>query len=196
MRCSPTLLAAAVCALSATAVCAQTTTPSSTLLKIPPTMSFSYDAQHDHISANGLEVKPSIKSNASVTPTTGTITVAININLASHFAKGTSIHCSVMAIGGMLDLSNGTVDGALETANGIAMSNGSGSATCMLSIPYSWTLPPDPTAQSGLILVFGASAQWPHGENSIVQRSTLQLDGIENLPASGTTSKYAFDVTL
>ena len=32
--------------------------------------------------------------------------------------------------------------------------------------------------------------------NKEVQRSTLQVDGIENLPASGTTSKFAFDVVL
>lgn len=195
MRCSPTLLAAALCAISVTTVSAQTTS-STTLRKIPSSMSFSYDAEHDQLSANGVQVMPSIKSNASVTPTTGTIMVSLNINLASHFARGTSVHCSVMAIGGMLDLSNGTVDGAIETVNGIAMSNGSGAATCVLSIPYSWTLPPDPTAQTGLILVFGASAQWPHEDHATVLRSTMQLDGIENLPASGTTSKYAFDVTL
>ena len=159
-------------------------------------MSFNYDAQHDSISASGLQVKPSIKSNSPVTPTTGTIMVTINMTLASHFAKGTSVHCSLMAIGGILDLNNGTIDGAVETVNGHASSSGPGSATCTLTIPYSWTLPPDSSADSGLLLIFGASALEGLGEDAVVKRSTLQLDGIENLPASGATSKYTFDVTL
>lgn len=159
-------------------------------------ISFNYDAQHDSITAGGLQVTPNIKSNASITPTTGTIVVTININLVSHFAKGTSVHCSLMAIGGILDLNNGTVDGGVETVNHGATSSGPGSATCTLTIPYSWTLPPDSSADSGLLLIFGASAQEGHGEDAAVKRSTLQLDGIENLPASGATSKFSFDVTL
>jgi hypothetical protein len=60
-------------------------------------------------------------------------------------------------------------------------------------MPYSWTLPPDGGADTGLILAFGVSAVNVHSE---VQRSTLQLDGIENLPASGASSKFSFNVAL
>jgi hypothetical protein len=64
--------------------------------------------------------------------------------------------------------------------------------------PYSWTLPPDPGADTGLILAFGVSAVSQGSQNSagVVERSTLQLDGIENLPASGATSTFTFGVTL
>src|SRR5579871_4709554 len=144
MRRSPFVFAAVLCAAASSAAFAQTGT--STLLnKIPGSLNFNYDAQHDQITANGLQVKPSVKSNA-ITPTTGTITVTVNINVASHFVKGTEFHCSLVAIGGILDLSNGTVDGAIETVNGRATSSGAGTAACTLVIPYSWTLPPDPTA--------------------------------------------------
>lgn len=195
MRRSPALLAVALCVVATTAACAQTGT-SMRLNKIPGTINFNYDAQRGQITSSGLQVMPSVKSNASVAPTTGTITVTININLASHFAKGTSFHCSLEAIGGILDFTNGTVDGAIETVNGIAASAGAGTATCTLSIPYAWTLPPDPTGASGLVLAFGVAAVTDRDTQPMVQRSTLQLDGIENLPASGATSKYAFDVTL
>jgi hypothetical protein len=158
-------------------------------------MSFSYDVQHDQIVASGVQLKPSVKSNA-IAPTTGTITLTININVVSHFARGTVFHCSVAAIGGSLDLANGVVDGGLETANGVASPSGPGTATCTLVIPYSWTLLPDPAAVSGLVLSFGAAAVTTRGDTSIVQRSTLQVDGIESLPASGSSEKFTFDVTL
>jgi hypothetical protein len=98
----------------------------------------------------------------------------------------------VYAIGGIIDTDTGTVDGGLENANNFATASG-GKYSCTLRIPYAWTLPSTAGADSGLILGFGVAAVNPQSE---VQRSTLQVDGIENLPANGATSKFTFNVAL
>lgn len=198
MRSSPTLFASALCALISSVACAQNA--GSALSRIPSNdltsnMHFSYDAQHDSLSAAGVQIKPSVKSNA-ITPTTGSVTVTINISAVSHFSRGTQFHCSLTLIGGILDLNNAAVVGGIETVNGVANGSGPGAATCVLTIPYAWTLPPDPAASSGLIMAFGVAAVSSHEGNSVVQRSTLQIDGIENLPPSGTTQSFTFPVVL
>lgn len=194
MRSSPTLYAAALCALISSVACAQSASGALSRT-VPGSLNFSYDAQHDSVAASGLQIKPSVKSNA-ITPTTGTVTVTISISAVSHFSRGTQFHCSLTLIGGILDLSNAVVVGGVETASGIATSSGPGAATCTLTIPYSWTLPPDPAADSGLIMAFGVAAVSEHDGTAVVHRSTLQLDGIENLPASGTAQSFTFGVTL
>jgi hypothetical protein len=201
MRASPLLLAAVLCAASIGTGFAQTPThPASASKvnpKIPASMSFVYDAQHDQINAAGVQLKPALAANA-VAPTTGTIAVTITINVASHFSRGTTYHCSLTALGGEIDTDNATIAGGIETANGLGKWTGPGALTCTLNIPYSWTIPADPSADTGLILAFGVSAVTAAtpGATGAVERSTLQLDGIENLPASGATSTFAFGVTL
>ena len=198
MRIPPSFAAATLCAVFACAVHAQTTN-NARPRTVPGGMNFSYDAQHDQINATGVQFKPAVVSSPTIAPTTGTITVTINIKTVSHFGRGTAIHCSLMAIGGQIDLDTGAVNGGLETANGIAMGSSGGSTSCTLTIPYSWALPAGSGADSGLILVFGASAVRAHdfgGSTNDVLRSTLQLDGIENLPSNGASSSYTFDVAL
>lgn len=188
----------ALCVVSACLALAQTTPTRTNTASVPSSMNFVYDALHDQVNATGIQLKPSVISASGITPTTGTIVVTIGITDVSHFQRGTSYHCSLTAIGGEIDTSNGTVDGGIETANAIAAWSGPGALSCTLTIPYSWTLPPDPTADTGLILAFGVSAMTHSsgGSTATVERSTLQLDGIENLPASGATSTFAYSVTL
>jgi hypothetical protein len=194
MRTFPTPLAAALCAASLATAYGQTVAPAPTTNKLLNSMSFNYDARQDKIGASNLQIKPSIVTS-SATPTTGTIQVTININAVSHFSANTAYHCSLLAIGGILDTGNGTVAGGMESASRIAAS-GTPSATCTLTIPYSWTLPTDANADSGLVLVFAVAAVTGKGDSATVTRSTLQVDGIENLPANGATSTFAFNVTL
>ncbi|HTJ30373.1 MAG TPA: hypothetical protein VL346_07725 [Acidobacteriaceae bacterium] len=158
---------------------------------VPDRMSFSYDASHN-ITASGVQLKTSTLKSNSVSPTTGTIVVTINIKLISRLQSGTTYHCSVNAIGGIIDLDTGTVDGGVESASNFASGSG-GAYSCTLRIPYSWTLTQSSGADSGLILAFGVNAVNPQGD---VPRSTLQVDGIENLPASGATASYVFNVAL
>jgi hypothetical protein len=196
MRIPYVLSVLTLCAATSLAAHAQqsnaTRIPSGTTVRVVPnTMSFSYDASHN-IAASGVQLKTStIKSN-SVSPTTGTIVVTINVKLISRFQSGTTYHCSVNAIGGIIDTDTGTVDGGIESAGNFATGSG-GSYSCTLRIPYSWTITQGSGTDSGLILAFGVNAVNPQGD---VPRSTLQVDGIENLPASGATATYVFNVAL
>jgi hypothetical protein len=197
MRIPQAMLTAVLCAGSVVAAHAQRpiTTPTRGTTgagTVPSNISFAYDAAHGKIDATGVRLATStIKSN-SVSPTIGAINITVHIIVYSHFEAGTTYHCSVNAIGGILDLDNGTVDGAIETANTFAVGSGT-SYTCSFHIPYTWTLAHDPGADSGLIIAFGAAAVNTHGE---VGHSTLQVDGIENLPPSGATSNFSYTVAL
>jgi len=198
MRISPTLSAAVLCAVTALTAHAQQpanpgisrTTPAP-VSKLPQGITFAFDSQNA-VTASGIRMKATTQKSNSVSPTEGVIYVTLNINVASRFEAGTTYHCSVYAIGGIIDTDTGTVDGGLENANTFAAPSG-GKYSCTLKIPYVWTLPSAPGADSGLILAFGVSAVNTHSE---VQRSTLQVDGIENLPANGATSKFTFNVAL
>jgi hypothetical protein len=198
MRFSPTLIAAVLCAGSiGSAYAQQSTTPSVTkgptgTARLPSGMSFAYDAQHGVISTTGIRMKTTTQKSNSVSPTEGVIIVTININVASRFEAGATYHCSVYALGGIIDTDTATVDGGLENANTFAVGSG-GKYSCTIRIPYSWTLPHDPGADSGLVLAYGVAAVNPQSE---VEHSTLQVDGVENLPANGATSAFTFNVAL
>jgi len=198
MRISPVLSAVVLCAASVGVAYAQTS--SSEVSRTPVSrssaangLSFAYDAQHGLINATGVQLSAVSRKSSTVTPTTGTITVTINTKIVSHFGTNETYHCSVYAVGGVINLLTGTVDGGVETANAFARITSPGTATCTLKIPYSWTLSQSSGGDSGLILAYAVGAVTPQSE---VQRSTLQVDGIENLPANGTTSTYTFDVEL
>lgn len=196
MRHNFTFVSAALCVLSLAAADAQTSLPKSPGAPEESPMSFHYDAQHDQVIANGVQLKPSATGAVSLTPTTGTLVVTINITALSHFRHGTTYHCSLTAIGGEVDTTNAVVSGGIETAFGIAKWNGVNTLSCILTIPYEWTLVSDPAATRGALLAFGVSAVAPPSDGGAVQRSTLQVDGIEPLPPSGATSTFAFNVTL
>jgi hypothetical protein len=184
----PISLVAILCAVGTGAAMAQTA-PS----KPHNGISFSYDAQHDQVVANNVQLKATPMTAPTVAPTTGTLVVTINITDVSHFVKGTSYHCAVTAIGGELDTTNGVVSGGIDTAFGIAHWTGSSMLSCAVRIPYSWAILPDPAATRGALLAFGVAAVTPDGA---IEHSTLQVDGVEPLPPNGTTSTFTFDVTL
>jgi hypothetical protein len=62
-----------------------------------------------------------------------------------------------------------------------------------LTIPYEWTIAPDPAAVNGLIIAFAAAGI---GHEGNVVRSTTQANGIESLPADGSTTKFSFNAAL
>lgn len=191
MRIFPSLIAVALCAASVGAASGQrAVAPVSG--KTLNGIGLAFDAPRGQFTASGIQLKPSVKSNVS-SATTGTVDVTINIKLVSKFSRDNTFPCSVIVIGGIIDTDNGTVDGGIETVNGEARVTGAGAATCTVSIPYSWDLASDSAAQSGLILAYAVASVDHRG---IARRTTLQLSGIENLPANGATSTFTFDAAL
>jgi hypothetical protein len=198
MRLSPVALVALVCAASLSAAHAQT--PSASLPRTPVSqahsgMSISYDAENGQINTSGIQLSATPQAKTSAPPYTGTVIVTINIKIASDFRRGTLVHCSASAIGGELSTDNGLVAGGLETASGFARYTGGGSATCVLSMPFAWSLPRGIPADTGLVIAFGARAVNGPDRKEVL-RSTFQVDGIAPLPTNGSTSNFTFDLTL
>jgi hypothetical protein len=132
---------------------------------------------------------------ASVNPTsvTGTVNVAITINLVSALGPNTRIPCSAIVLGGEVDLSTPVLAGGIETASGGAVVDAKAkTATCVLSIPYEWTLVSDSSAAEGLLIGFAAAEV----EHDVTRRSTIQLGGPLPMPPTGTTINLAFTTTL
>jgi hypothetical protein len=192
MRIVPSLIALALCAVSVgTASGQQKAAPAPG--KALTGIGLSYDAPRGQFTATGIQIKPSVKSNVS-TPTTGTVEVTINVKLVTKFWRDNELPCAVFVAGGLIDEVTGTVDGGLETVTGEARMTGVGTATCTVSIPYAWNIPPaDPTSETGLIVAFAVASVDHRGTT---KRSTLQASGVENLPTNGATTKFTFDATL
>ena len=161
-------------------------------------MSFNYDAQHDQIVASGVQMKPH-SNTTPITPTTGKIVVTVNIVAETHFPMGTKFHCTLLAVGGEIDTTDGVIGGGLETTSTVAKHD-----VCTLTIPYSWIVPPDPAASTGLILAVGVSAVEGQGHDDhgngngggTVSRTSLQVGGVEALPPNGSTTSVSLDIVL
>jgi len=154
-------------------------------------LSFAFDAQHGQLNASGFAVKAT-PSSANAVSVTGTIEVTIKIDLVSKFKRDVEFPCAVTVIGGEIDTTNLVVDGGIETASGVAVVS-SGTATCTLAIPYTWTLVKDPAAGGGMVIAFAAAGV---NRTGATLRSTLQVTGVEPIPASGATSKFTFAASL
>lgn len=189
MRTAYSILATMLCAVHCCSAAAQKVTGSD---NIPKGLSFNYDAANDQILASGMSYNSPNGSPGQEID--ATIEVSIAVDLDSRHLDGDDIRCSVLAIGGVIDPITGTVAGGQETANARARRAPNGNAVCKFTIPFTWTIPSatSPAAQSGLIIVYGAEDKC----DGMVRRSTLQVDGIENLPATATTAKFSFQVTL
>jgi hypothetical protein len=183
-----------VALFGAASCCAALGQQSAATPKIPSGLNFAFDAQHGQITASGYALKPASSAAAS-TSVSGTVEVTLTINLVTKFKKDSTFPCAAIIIGGQIDTDNYILDGGVETASGMAIVNekNPSTATCKLAIPYSWNLQHDSGASSGMLVAFAAAGvnRW-----GTTVRSTLQITGIESLPASGSTTTYAFNATL
>ena len=183
-----------VALFGAASCCAALGQQAAAVSKAPSNLNFAFDAQHGQITASGYALKPASSASAS-TAVTGTVEVTLTLNLVTKFKKETTFPCAVIIIGGQIDTDNYILDGGVETASGMATvsAKNPSTATCKLTIPYAWSLQNDSGASSGLLIAFAAAGVNPGGATV---RSTLQITGIESLPATGSTSTYAFNATL
>jgi hypothetical protein len=171
-------------------------------------MGFSFDAKHNQIVPNGVQLRAHT-ANITITPTTGKIVVTVAIHAESDFDKDTEFHCTLLVIGGEIDTTDGVVGGGIETASSVAKKD-----VCILTIPYSWIIPPDSGASSGMILALGVAAVDPleqtgdkhgdkkgknednNGDDGTVPRTTLQVGGVDSIPPNGVTTSINFDIVL
>ncbi len=188
------VLALAVCAATPFAALAQQSTAvKSTTEKVPSGLNFSYDAKQKQIVASGVNLKSNSEKSAGTTNLVGRVSVTVHVKVYSKFEAGTTFHCSAMLLGGVIDPVTTAVDGGLETANTFGVTENATNVSCNFVIPYWWMVSTSPTGLNGLILAYSAAAVNPEGE---VQRSTLQVDGVEALPATGSYDHFVYTVAL
>jgi hypothetical protein len=186
-------LAALLLAAFTSAVSAQQANAVTTVApKAPAGVSLAFDAAHGQITASGFALRP-VPMDTSTTPTTGTVQITVNVNLVTHFKAGTRIKCGALVLGGEIDTATYTINGGMETAVAKAWVTSPSTAVCKLAIPYSWTLSGANSPATGMIVGFAVAAV--EGDGDTV-RSTTQLSGVDNLPATGATSKYTFNAAL
>ena len=183
-----------VALFGAASCCAALGQEAAAIPKAPSGLNLAFDAQHGQITASGYTLKPASSAAAS-TSVTGTVEVTLTLNLVTKFKRGATFPCAAILIGGQIDTGNYILDGGVETASGIAnvSEKNPSTATCKLAIPYAWTLQHDSGASNGMLIAFAAAGVNPGGATV---RSTLQITGIESLPATGSTTTYAFNATL
>jgi hypothetical protein len=190
-----------VAALAATQLCGafgqQAVSTSST--RSSSGINLAFDAQSGQMSASGYTVRSAAAPASGATTTTGTVNLVITINLVSKPAFSPQIPCAAIVIGGAFDLSTPIIDGGIDTvSNNAVVDLKAKTATCMLSIPYEWTLPPDASASEALFLGFAAASVEHDADHhrDVTRRSTIQVAGPLPLPPSGTTTTLAFATSL
>ncbi len=149
----------------------------------------------------GLALSLPFKARAQSNVTTaGTFTVTLNITLKTPLGRGDKVGCSASIVGNSSNpYAPGGPQGATYDEEASADASVSGSiATCVLTIPYSWLLPPQPRFDSGSgNYVATISRQFAEGTAPKVLRSSgssfvdFSLAGIPT-----GTSTYNINVTL
>jgi len=139
--------------------------------------------------------------DAATTPTfTGTIVITFNITIKSHFSKTPVIECGVGAVASSIGISTTGETVTDYTEEGYSSGTASGSsATCVVTIPYSWTLP-----QASASVHDSVSASYSVSASTGTAATggyTLRSEGssvlsLKQIPASSTTTKKTINVTL
>lgn len=142
-----------------------------------------------------------VTPDAATTPTfTGTIEVTFHITIKSHFSKTPIIECGVGAVASSIGASSSGATVVDYTEEGYSSGTASSStATCVVTIPYSWTLPQaSATVHDSVTASYSVSATTG---TAATGGYTLRSEGssvlsLKQIPASGTVTKSTINVTL
>lgn len=86
-------------------------------------------------------------AEATVPPTDGTVILTLHITLRSSLERGDKVGCSLAMVATSFNQGSGKGASYTEEASADASVSGS-TATCVLTIPYSWLLPAQPRLDS------------------------------------------------
>lgn len=145
-----------------------------------------------------------VAPEATAAPLTGTIQVTINVTIKSTFTKGSILLCSSMVTATSINLASTTGTGTdwLEDAY-TTQTIGGTSATCVVTIPYSWGIPASSATvmnqldgeYSVAVLVPGTTASTVSSVTPL-RSSTSSFVSTTKMPAAGATSKFTINATL
>jgi len=132
-----------------------------------------------------LEAAPEI-----TTPTTGTFKVNFTITVKSTIPSADVIGCSVTA--STIDLTSGHV---IEEIAGVAATRAGSSATCTVTIPYSWVLTTPLTDTVSLTYAI-TSPSGGTGASAFPNRYSYQTISNGKVPVSGATTTINLNATI
>ncbi len=145
-----------------------------------------------------------VAPEATTAPLTGTIQLTINVTIKSTFTKGSILLCSSMVTATSINMASTTGTGTdwLEDAYSTQTLGGT-SATCAVSIPYSWGVP---AASSTVIneldgeytvavMAPGTTTTTLSGVTPL-RSSTSSFVSTTKMPATGATTKFTVNATL
>ena len=138
--------------------------------------------------------------DANAVAVTGTIKLTLTITIKSVFPAGSKLTyaCGAGLLESSVNLTTDTATLYEEEASSVATVNGN-TATCTLTIPYSWIVPAaSPTVDTTFTGSYSVNVINNDGTaTSTVLRSTLgYFLSQTTVPASGTTTTAAVSVTL
>ncbi len=136
-------------------------------------------------------------ANAAVAPTTGTLALTFNIKLSSSYPAGSIVSCLGIVEGVTQNTMTGAGNRWTELATSSSKVTGS-TATCTISIPYSWSLQPTGTGVQNIYLgAYDISVADISGKTVLANRtSTSFFAHFTPIPVTGTTTKFTLNVTL
>jgi hypothetical protein len=120
--------------------------------------------------------------SAATTPTTGTYTINFTITVASSIPATYDISCS-----SELEVTGDKVGTVVETASALATRSGS-TATCTVTIPYSWNLETPTTDKLYVSYYLLTPANGKTVNPAPVRTSHLDSPYTTGVPATGTTT--------
>lgn len=135
---------------------------------------------------------------AAAAPVTGTFVAKFTIKLVTAVPSGSEVLCELNANLFEENTTTGTISNEIEEAAAAKATVSGSTASCNVSIPYSWNLatPASDTVSLGYYLYIVN----PTGvnESAITRSSTQYLPGAGSIkvPASGTTTTYTVSSTL
>jgi len=127
-------------------------------------------------------------------PTTGIIEVIFTITLKTAFPAGSSVACFVSLDADSLNSGTGALIGLHEGNVEFLKTTGT-TATCTVSIPYSWPLPAS-SATVTTLLAGSYQAVVATSTGTLERSSRGDLTGLSKIPATGTTTKISVPITL
>jgi hypothetical protein len=130
---------------------------------------------------------------ANPTAVSGLYSITFNLNIESTLPVNSTITCKAQIVPAGADLNSSQFAAIpLESASGVASVTGS-TATCVVEIPFSWTVE---STRGGVSLSYEVDADNAAGALPAVVRTSAQQGIAESYPSSGGTSSVSFNVTF
>lgn len=128
--------------------------------------------------------------SAATTPTTGTYTIHFTITIASDIPTADAISCN-----SELEVTGDGVGTIVESAGALATRSGS-TATCTVTIPYSWTLETPATDKLLVSYFLLTPANGKTVNPAPVRTSHLDSPATTGVPANGSTTTVTVSATF